>query len=105
MTPANDSSNPDAIEVVAKWAGEDAGGAWASLEYYMENNPRQTEWRKVPGVVVGTDQGDVMEKAEAIAKELSNLDIQELQPAIRRLYDSQRLFRRIEDVASTSRGE
>jgi hypothetical protein len=97
-------ASQDAIEVVAKPGGEDKGIAWAVLEYYMENNPRQTEWRKVPGVVVGTDGNVAMTKAEAIAKELSNLDIQALQPAIRELYESRRMYRKLEDAMPGDQG-
>jgi hypothetical protein len=91
-------SSQDAIEVVAKWGGEEEGVAWAFFEYYMENNPRQTEWRKVPGVVVGAEQDDVMARAEAIARELSALEIQQLQAEVRKLYDAGRMIRRLEDA-------
>jgi hypothetical protein len=49
-------SDENAIEVVAKLGGEEGGVAWAVLEYYMEKNPRQTAWRKVPGILqIGTN--------------------------------------------------
>lgn len=89
-------ASEDAIEVVAKWGGEQDGVAWAMLEYYMENNPRQTEWRRVPGVVTGQDRDEAMRKAETIASELSALEIQDLQAALRKLYDVGRMQKRLE---------
>ena len=92
-------SNPNAIEVKAKFgASEDNGVSWAKLEYYMEANPRQKEWRKVPGVVAAASKDEAMRKAEELAKELSDLDIQELTPATRDLFAAKRMFRRLEDV-------
>lgn len=92
-------SNPDAIEVKAKWGSIEANGVpWARLEYYMENNVRQKEWRLVPGYVIGADKDQAMRKAEDIAKELSELDIQELAPATRKLYEQKRMFRKLKDV-------
>ncbi|HNE02079.1 hypothetical protein, partial [Plasticicumulans sp.] len=91
-----DMASEDAIEVVAKFGEEKDGSAWATLEYYMENNPRQTEWRRIPGVVTGADKDDAMAKAEAIAVELSDLEIQQLQAAVRRLYEKGRMIKRLE---------
>lgn len=95
-------SGDNAIEVVAKWGGEENGIAWAKLEYYMEKNPRQTAWRRVPGVVVGKHKSDAMSKAEAIAKELSDLNIEQLQPAVRRLFDSKSMYRQLDQAGIVS---
>lgn len=93
-------TNPNAIEVKAKWgANETKSIPCARLEYYMENNPRQKEWRLVPGYIVGADKDDAMRKAEAIAAELSDLDLYELAPATRTLYEQKRMFRTLEDVS------
>lgn len=86
-------SNDNAIEVVAKWGGLKDGQAWAKLEYYMEKNELQKEWRKVPGFVLGSTQEEVMSKAEKIAGDLSDLDIQELKPAVRLLFESNQMVR------------
>lgn len=92
-------SNLNAIEVEAKWGGtEDSGISWARLEYYMEHNPQQKEWRKIPGFVVGIDKNDVMKRAENLAVELSELDIQDLQSATRKLFDDKRMYKQLADV-------
>lgn len=93
----------DAIEVVAKLSEDIDGNPWPVLEYYMENNPRQTEWRKVPGFVTGTDKDEAMVNAQAIARELSNLNIQDLQPAVRKLYDAGKMVRKADLVAGQAR--
>ena len=48
------------------------------------------------GVVTGADKDDAMAKAEAIAAELSDLEIQQLQAAVRRFYEKGRMIKRLE---------
>lgn len=64
---------------------------FATLEYYMENNPKQQDWRQVPGWVAGTSEEEVMAKANALAVELDKLDLFALQPAVRALMQSGQL--------------
>lgn len=69
---------------------------YAMLEYYMENNPKQTEWRQIPGYVVGNDEAEVLSNANAIAAELDKLDLFTVQPAIRSLVESGKMIRKPE---------
>lgn len=64
---------------------------FATLEYYMENNPRQQDWREVPGWVPGASPEEVMQKASAMATELDKLDLFALQPAVRALLQNGQL--------------
>ncbi|MCY7329966.1 MAG: hypothetical protein LH618_15535 [Saprospiraceae bacterium] len=32
---------------------------YATLEHYMEKNPRQQDWKQVPGFVVGSSEPEV----------------------------------------------
>ena len=64
---------------------------FATLEYYMENNPRQKDWREVPGWVGGSSEEEVMSKANALATELDKLDLFALQPAVKNLLASGQL--------------
>ncbi len=72
---------------------------FATLEYYMENNPRQKEWREVPGWVVGSSEEEVMAKANAMAIELDKLDLFALTPAVRELMQSGQLVVKPEAAA------
>lgn len=92
--------NPNAIEVRTTEVQEQDGRYWMNLSYYMENNPDQKHWRKVPGVVVGQDKDDTLAKAEAIAAELSELDIKEMTPAIKKLIEANRMIQRLPEAES-----
>jgi hypothetical protein len=76
----------------------DGGQFFATLEYYMENNPRQQEWREVPGWVPGVTEEEVMAKANAMAVELDKLDLFALKPAVQQLLKSGQLV--VKPIAS-----
>lgn len=82
------------IDAVAKAGGIAPNGkAYATLEYYMVHNPKQTAPRKIPGYVVADSAGEALSNAEAIANELDGLDLSDLSAACRKLYADNRMLR------------
>jgi hypothetical protein len=73
---------------------------YATLEYYMENNARQKDWKEVPGFVVGNSEDEVVSKGNALAAELDLLDLYALHPAVKKLIASKQLFRKPQDALS-----
>lgn len=71
---------------------------YATLEYYMENNDKQKDWKEVPGFVVAPSEEEVISKGNALATELDKLDLFALQPAVRLLIENKQLFRKPENA-------
>jgi hypothetical protein len=65
---------------------------YATLEYYMENNDRQKDWKEVPGFVVGASEEEVQTKGNALAADLDKLDLFALQPEVKKLIADKQLF-------------
>lgn len=82
------------VDVRAEWAGQRGATATAGLTYLMTNNPKQTQWRKLPRSVAGKSRAEVMEKAERLAAQLKGLDIHQLAPAIREIREQDQAVRR-----------
>jgi len=65
---------------------------YATLEYYMEKNDKQKDWKEVPGFVVGQSEEEVQTKGNVLAAQLDKLDLFALQPAVRNLIANKQLF-------------
>jgi hypothetical protein len=71
---------------------------YATLEYYMENNDKQKDWKEVPGFVVGHSKEEVLSKGNALAAKLDNLDLFALHPEVKKLIAQRQLFRKAQDA-------
>lgn len=85
------------IDAVAKAGGTTPDGrAFARLEYYMVDNPKQTQPRKIPGFIVGNSAEEAFNKAKSLADELDGLNLSELPAAYRQMYADKRMLRVLE---------